>query len=331
MKTLFFVFSCLLAVYQPAKAASEERNFNSFKTNISSSTPVSSAEILNSYLLITNSSPQIFTDFNAVQRHALFLAVYYNAVARLDSLSRYDPQGIIGFCFGRAMAAHLLGRIMGLKPDSIKKLFAIGDLRKEGEPAWRFHVTTIVRGTDAHWHAIDPIMGRGMEINEWISAVHSVWDKNNKAKFYITHDSAVLPDVRFVPEISQEQGQGIIELSFNPEIKPGFKIPGAEFNLSQETANNVYELDSVAGARMYFLGTEDEGSVQFDFVSININNETFSYNNYFKDLIETLLQPQPSIITRPYSLESGPLPWPAGPASGNLGSLRFDLLNTLEP
>ena len=32
----------------------------------------------------------------------LFRGMYYNPVSRLDQVQKYDPAGIIGFCFGRS-------------------------------------------------------------------------------------------------------------------------------------------------------------------------------------------------------------------------------------
>ena len=59
----------------------------------------------------------------AFQRQQLWTAAFRHPVAGLDDekkLAKYYPQGFIGFCFGRAMAAHLLARQLGLAEDSVR-------------------------------------------------------------------------------------------------------------------------------------------------------------------------------------------------------------------
>lgn len=89
-----------------------------------------------------------------------------NPVAGPAKRGRYDPRGNMGFCFGRAMTAHLLALESGVHKDSVLKLFAVGSF-KTGDTSWRYHVTTIVRGVDGDWWTIDTVFGYPMRPAEW--------------------------------------------------------------------------------------------------------------------------------------------------------------------
>ncbi|MBI4669079.1 MAG: hypothetical protein HY747_07810 [Elusimicrobia bacterium] len=309
--------------------ASEMRGATEVMEEKSQSPPqaLSHQSVLESYRSIEAKSPQNLEALDPSRRNSLFFSTYNNKIASLKSLPIYDPKGIIGFCFGRAMAAHLLARMMGLKPESIRKLFILGDLRADGKTAWRFHVTTVVKGTNGRWYAIDPVLPRPLEINEWIKTIRSIWDKQGKARLYITHAGAVLPDARNVPEINQEKGEHIVEISFDPKGKPGFKAADPAFNLSPEIAPDVFELDSVKSAGNHFMDPEDRSPARFNFVSITINGETIGYNGYFKDLLDSLIYPS---VSEPAQLLSGlemtfEMTSRMMRQTHDLGSMRFDL------
>jgi hypothetical protein len=200
-------------------------------------------------------------------------------VVKLSELSKYDPSGAIGFCFGRAMAVNLQVRQLGLSKNSVKKLFVIGDLRSGTAPEWRFHVTTLVKNSQGGWTAIDPILNAPMSANNWIQKVKATWDKNNKAFFYLTSADAVLPDIRTFKTPEAEQGDRIIELNFDPAKSTGFQS-SAQFN------TKVFEVNPQAEAQ-YFLNTTKESSTSLDFTQIKINDAVFSYNRYFNDLFDS--------------------------------------------
>ena len=274
------------------------------------------------YEQIEKGSPQNLSSLDFKQRAALFSAVSNHPVARLDHIGKYDPTGIIGFCFGRAMTVYLLARKMGLKDEAIRKLFIIGDLRSGDEAEWRFHVTTIVLGTDGRWYAIDPILSRPLEINEWIRQVRSTWDKQKKAYLYITHTSAVLPDVRNSPPPTKEAGDGIMELKFDPQKKQGFRKPDARFGIGPEAMKAAFELDSDESAQTYFLDTHAAGPARFDFLSVTINGEIIQYNNYFTDLLDSMFSTRTAALAADGRGKSKT----ARLRSNKLGSLRFDVL-----
>lgn len=105
-------------------------------------------------------------ELNSNQRNKVYRAVDNHPVASQCHLRRYDPQGNMGFCFGRAMTAHLELLNSGVQKDKIRKLWAVGSF-KTGSSNWRYHVTTIVKGDDGQWWAIDPIFGYPVSAKDW--------------------------------------------------------------------------------------------------------------------------------------------------------------------
>ncbi len=258
--------------------------------------------------------------FDINQIRTLFFNTDENEVAGLDYIYKYDPTEALGFCFGRAMAAHLIALKMGLKEENIKKLFVVGDLRSTREPEWRFHVTTIVKGPDNVWYAIDPVLSYAMRMDTWIGRVQSIWDRNRKAIFYITRADAIMPDMSFVPAIEEEKGENIIELAFNPLNKPGFDKKNIRgdmapvFELSEEA---IYKYFSDVGER------ED----RFDFTHIVVNGASLSYNNYFAELTENVLSSpmEEFLFAETYSFTSASTSPMDEPVRTNLGSMKLHL------
>lgn len=220
----------------------------------------------------------------------LFQKTSRHPVATLTRVAVYDPDNYVGFCFGRAMTAHLIARKMGVHPAAVKKLFICGDMRTAtaDKTQWRFHVTTIVKAQgSSEWYAIDPIMYRVMKAREWIDHVRRTWDIPRKAHFYVVSSDVVIPDVTRVPPVAEETGERIIELSFRPEGKPGFKARA-------DLGHNCFEANLEA-ARKYFICTQ-EPEAPFDFAGIAINGKAVTYRNYFRDLMAALAGPDPVVL-----------------------------------
>ncbi len=232
--------------------------------------------------ILQKQSPDNLSELNAQQIEFLFYETSNNKIAALSKVPYYDPSGEIGFCFGRAMAAHLLSRRMGLKEQSTGNVFIIGDLKSGTTTEWRFHMTAVVRGSNDDWFAIDPIIPGPMPIRTWIRTIRTMFDKQTRAKIYFTHSDAVLPDVRIFPAPDEEKGELIIELSFDPGNKPGFDPFPADFEPA------VFSIDKNA-ANKYFLNVhENIEADSFDFLGITINGDRYDYRNYFVDLITDL-------------------------------------------
>ena len=257
---------------------------------------------------ILREAPEISDSLDAEQRQELLLRTSEHKVAALKHLQKYDNQKI-GFCYGRAMTAHLIARKMGLRQRSIRKLFVIGDLRSGDVPEWRFHVTTLVKGSeDGLYYAIDPIMrpprsdGKPLPPAKWIEIVKSIWDKNHKAHFYVSTPESVMPDMRVVPTVKDlDQGNRIIELSFNPNLHAGL-------NSSHFGAHEYFEVDARA-QEDYFINTRELNQTPFNFLFFDMlvkrPNEQkllhLVYNNYFVDLLADLKLP---LLEKPISRQT---------------------------
>lgn len=98
------------------------------------------------------------------------------------------PDVTVGYCFGRAVVVHTEGILRGVDPASMKKIWAVGDLGH-----WGHHVSTIVRGKDQKWYAIDNVTGV-VTVEDWISGISSM--KKHGAKtpmFFVSQAERVGP------------------------------------------------------------------------------------------------------------------------------------------
>lgn len=114
--------------------------------------------------------------------------IYYNVannpVTSLAAYNKYDPTDRgIGFCFGRAMNVHLEALFQGVSKNSIRKLWALGQLRT-GSTGWRYHVTTLLKG-EKGWMAVDPIFGYVMTVEQWYRRMQS-FDTDGLMRLYVT-------------------------------------------------------------------------------------------------------------------------------------------------
>ncbi|RZA09614.1 MAG: transglutaminase domain-containing protein [Proteobacteria bacterium] len=99
----------------------------------------------------------------------------------------------LGFCWGRAMAMHLKALGAGLPNRSVRKLWAVGDLKNAGTE-WRYHVTTLVRHEDGSWYAVDPIFGRPLKADEWFLRMRSEFDAQKTMRIYSSPASRFSPN-----------------------------------------------------------------------------------------------------------------------------------------
>ncbi len=122
------------------------------------------------------------SSFSQAQINELYLQSSTDPVADYSKVKRYDPKGGIGFCFGRAMNAHLYALRLGLAKESIRKIWAVGSMKYE-KIFWRYHVATIVRRNDGAWVAIDPEYEKPLEIQDWYKEVKAM-DVDDKLQFF---------------------------------------------------------------------------------------------------------------------------------------------------
>jgi hypothetical protein len=142
---------------------------------------------------ITNSTPNRAGEIDLTVARQIYRGVKNHPVASLDHIYKYDPEGGIGFCFGRAMTVHLEALYRGVSNSAIKKLWALGSLAS-GETSWRYHVTTLIKGPDTTWYAIDPIFPGVMTAEQWYQRMKGDFDHvNGKMKLYVTDASKFGP------------------------------------------------------------------------------------------------------------------------------------------
>lgn len=121
------------------------------------------------------------------QIQALFKEVSENPHVQESGCGSYRGSAHFGFCWGRAVAAHLkaLHPSTRLHNQAVRKLWAVGDLRS-GETRWRYHVTTIVRGTDGSWHAIDPNYAEPLSAEDWYYNMKDNFDVTKTMRIFAT-------------------------------------------------------------------------------------------------------------------------------------------------
>lgn len=240
---------------------------------------VSGDQVRRDYQALLLRSPNLYDALTRPQLRTLYRDSYYNKVASFEKLPLYDPSEQLGFCFGRAIASHLLARKMGLKEAGTGKVFIVGELKSEGVTLWRFHVSAIVKGPGGAWYAIDSNLPGPVTLKEWIKETRAVWDEGTKARVYVTHAAAVFPDIRVFPAIAEEKGENLIELSFEPSGRDGFAP------LDGGLGPLVYSVDENA-AKRYFTGIDEDGAEdRFDFLGVTVAGERYDYRNYFADLV----------------------------------------------
>jgi hypothetical protein len=124
------------------------------------------------------------------QAQMIMKTVEKNPVVSMDVLDQYDHENI-GFCFGRATFIHLELLRRGVQKEAIKKVFAVGPM-KSFEISWQFHVTTIVKGTEGRWWAIDPYVGKVISVEDWFDRINLA-STNGKLRFYLIQPGKVGP------------------------------------------------------------------------------------------------------------------------------------------
>jgi len=275
------------------------------------------------------------------QLAVLYQTTLVNPVSHFSQLTKYDPTGIVGFCFGRAMTAHLTARKeFHVKPTAIYKLFVIGDLRSvAAKPEWRFHVTTILpvgTGGRTKWMAIDPIMRQPLSVAEWMTKVRRGWDSwhgtaGGKARFFLVSNEAILPDIRILPE--PETGERIIELNFVPETA-GIRS-SEEWATTLGTNDTIYALSETEMNRFFLVADSKSPKTMFSFSGIKINDQYIPYNNYFADLLATFtvkrVAPSQPLMSFGDVMMTAPAPDPAAESlDSSPAPMGFDLSRLLK-
>ncbi|MGZ3684996.1 MAG: hypothetical protein ACXVCI_14140, partial [Bdellovibrionota bacterium] len=184
---------------------------------------------------------------------ALYDKVANNPVSALCHYEKYDPQNRgIGYCFGRAMTVHLEALIGGLQKEDIKKIWSVGNLKNEGT-SWRYHVSTIVRGKDGEWYAIDPIMDKPMKVGDWRKQMQTYGD--DSMRIFVTDPQRAAPSSRAVYNNARNLPANGDVKRFHNDLMDYFreeskslaeKAPSADKGLIASVKNFIASLDSDA-------------------------------------------------------------------------------------
>lgn len=117
--------------------------------------------------------------------------IQHNEVTGDRSHSKYDPNGVRGFCFGRALYAHLELLRHGVDSRAIKKVFIVGPMKNGVD--WQFHVATLVRAKDSNgWYAVDTFVGKPMLLEDWF-ARFTGYSTDKKLRMYVTRPAKIGP------------------------------------------------------------------------------------------------------------------------------------------
>ncbi len=112
-----------------------------------------------------------------LEARELLQLAQFHPISSPYMVANWDPEGKIGFCFGRAMSVDLEARFRGLDRNSIGKAWAVGPM-KLGTSEWGWHVTSLVFSKEFGWLAIDPIYNDVVPIANW---VENMWQANEAA------------------------------------------------------------------------------------------------------------------------------------------------------
>ncbi|MCO5144270.1 MAG: protein-glutamine glutaminase family protein [Oligoflexia bacterium] len=130
--------------------------------------------------------------FTVKEQNELFQRTDQNPVSSICHVSKYDPQGNIGFCFGRATTVHIEALRMGIQKEMIKKIWAVGHMKNDiGD--WQYHVATIVRDKVGNWVVIDPIFTNPKSVKEWASELEKM-SADNQLQFFISEPGRFAPN-----------------------------------------------------------------------------------------------------------------------------------------
>lgn len=135
-----------------------------------------------------------FTALNFSQALDWFNAVANHPVAAQAKKPYYDPQGCMGFCFGRATAGHLEALFnKQIDPKSILKLFMVGNL-KAPYGSWRYHVTPLVKALGQEgWWAADTNYTEPFPFRLWIEKMQAEYDPDGNALLFATPPQRIGP------------------------------------------------------------------------------------------------------------------------------------------
>lgn len=145
------------------------------------------------------------------EANALLSEVTNNNVTKYDARLKYDPQGSLGFCFGRALTAHLLAMKRGVDKNSIRKVFVSGTMNTPDGITWSFHVATLIAKKGGGFWVIDPNFWEAQTLENWF-ATYEKQSPDQRIRMFIT------PAARFGAEgfgMYNNQKYGLTDVFYN--------------------------------------------------------------------------------------------------------------------
>jgi hypothetical protein len=220
LTALFFTFSVKAQIRKPL-----DNLFNAYQSDIAGKTKeviqkdswdnydrfiaidVNSEKVTNYYFLDQNKRKTL----TKLKAEMVLQAAMNSEVVGLHKYHKYDPDNKgIGFCFGRAMFVNLYLAINGFHRANIKKALVVGPMSKG---AWGWHITTIVESRNSNgkevWLAIDPIVGKVIDVKDWYKMMIKDFSDNGKLKLYIAEAG------KFGAGSSRYDEQGISDKFYN--------------------------------------------------------------------------------------------------------------------
>jgi hypothetical protein len=183
---------------------------------------------------------------NRAQANLILQEQQTNSVTSKSSLFLYDPNQLIGFCFGRAFFNQLNLLRHNVSEEAIRKVFLIGSIRIDvaGEAkTFTNHVATMVRTRNGEWLVLDDNIGQIVTLREWYQAWHPYLDP--KVRIYFS-DSR-----RFSANIGEIK-LGNIDL---PDF--GLQIQNSEWGIQSEVHNPSF----LKRVFKFISGVEDRSEI----------------------------------------------------------------------
>lgn len=120
---------------------------------------------------------KLVTAINESQANRLYRSEAKNPiVGGQENYEKYDPEGCIGFCFGRATVVHIEGLRRKIHPEAIRKIWSVGPTKFGGESSdvWDYHVATIFKAKgEEKWWVADSNNESSISIDQWIKGEFS--------------------------------------------------------------------------------------------------------------------------------------------------------------
>ncbi len=129
----------------------------------------------------------------------------------------YDPEGCLGFCFGRATVNHAEAVLLGIDPQSIFKFWVAGPMKTDRvynphySVEWDFHVATLFKTAEGEWLVLDEFYESPLTAIEWMELHQSIAERDYRLLFYVSEPT------RF--EVDTDRVYSVDAFFFDPQFE----------------------------------------------------------------------------------------------------------------